>query len=179
MKKQPNLVSIFAARDFEVHRHAQPGTSSTPCNPERVTLLSRRDGCDVELVGQDATDLLDQLTHAGDVGHMARICADAWGINAAKVPAPAARRTMHAVTQHDAALGQGPSVQMTREEAVELSHALNDARARIVARIGAVGRKRSLTDAQKVGHVKALRKQLAVLQQFHEAHQAAHEIGGY
>jgi hypothetical protein len=81
--KTPQLVSLFACGGLELWRHAQPGTGNQPMVPERVTIADRQKGRSFELVGQDATDLLDQMTHARDGRHMRDIVRDALALQAA------------------------------------------------------------------------------------------------
>lgn len=81
--KTPQLVSLFSCGGLEIWRHAQPGTGSQPMVPERVTIADRPKGRSFELVGQDATDVLDQLTHARDARHMRDVLRDALALHPA------------------------------------------------------------------------------------------------
>jgi hypothetical protein len=68
---------------------------------------------------------------------------------------------------------------MDRDEAAELCDALNAARSAFVEGIATIGRSRSMTDAMKTARVEPLRRVLATLQGFQEAHERAHGLGGY
>lgn len=73
---------------------------------------------------------------------------------------------MHAYTQRDAAAGQGPSVQMTLTEAVQLYAALRDARAAL------------LYHGARLGILERTQDDLDKLDEFIRAHKAAHQIIG-
>jgi hypothetical protein len=186
MKQSPALVSLFACRGFEVHRHAQPGTA-TPTSPERVTLRNKDEGQDRQLEGQDATDLLDQLTHARDSRHMADICRDAWGARSGPsshfrdtIAANRKRAGLAAFVAQPASPGGliSPTVRMSKPAAILLSAALGRARQRLVAEIARVDRSR-IPEVDKVAAVTLLRSDLATLQEFQAAHEEAHGLGGY
>lgn len=72
-----------------------------------------------------------------------------------------------------------PVVMMTKEEAVALSIAIQNARKRIVSKIAEVGRMRNLSDDGKRSACAPLRAELATLEAFQAAHDEAHELGGY